>query len=232
MKRVVLPGAKISVNSSNHSTFFEHLYLDLKADPSDPLHRLKYERAWSEFWGHYAPEIRGWLRQQGVRESEIEEVLSRVMARLVEYMPTFEFDSKKGFSGWLWTVSKTMALKFWSSQDRHPGAVGTGDSDAAAQLAQVTVNEEAAVSFSRLLDTAMGQFLDRIRIDAEAIVEREVDPITWQAYVLLEKEKRKGQEVAKILKITYTLAMVKRGRVKKKIEEEMIILGRMRRTQL
>lgn len=87
-------------------------------------------KAWSQFVGLYLPMIRAWGRRFGLQDDDAEELASRLLGKLVEAIPRFDYDPKKGsFRGWLKTVAHHELTNFARERRRRPpGAEATGKS--------------------------------------------------------------------------------------------------------
>ena len=63
--------------------------------------------AWSRFMTLYLPMMQVWARRFGLSDDDTEELTGRLLAKLVEVLPKFEYDPAKGsFRGWLKTVAQ------------------------------------------------------------------------------------------------------------------------------
>ena len=213
--------------TADQKTFFDPLYPVLRAGPG--LDNPGFNDAWRKFWDHYSPQVRGWARQQGLRDDQIDEITPRVMARLVEVMPKFQYDPERGFSPWLRTVVNNIINDFWASLVRHPGANPQGGSSAALRLDAMPDSDAAADSLGLVVETAMREFLAEVAREAEELVRSKVKPATWDAYELIEKQKLPGKEVAAKTGLTVAAAFMARGRVKQMVDDEIVRLGKLRK---
>jgi RNA polymerase sigma factor (sigma-70 family) len=62
--------------------------------------------SWRAFYQYYQPLLTRYLRSQGLDEHAANDVTQDVFVRLLQSLPTFEFDSKRGrFRGYLWKLT-------------------------------------------------------------------------------------------------------------------------------
>ncbi len=80
-------------------------------DPADA-------KAWGEFVALYEPLLKAYVRQRGLGEEDVRDVVQDVFARLVKSLPEFELDRQRGrFRTWLWQVCQS-ALVDWARRRR------------------------------------------------------------------------------------------------------------------
>jgi RNA polymerase sigma-70 factor (ECF subfamily) len=66
--------------------------------------------AWTQFTALYGPLIRGWIRQRGVTDTDLEDIYQDILVKLVEKLPGFADDNRRGrFRGWLLIVTRNQA---------------------------------------------------------------------------------------------------------------------------
>ena len=204
------------------STAFDDIYPHLRSDPVSP----EYQAGWGRFWSQYEPRIRAWARQHQLDTNDADEVVGRVMAKLVQLMPTFEYDPTRGFSPWLRRVVHNVIVDLWASAAKQPGAQGPGGSSAVERLHDLAAEEPASDALELVVGTALNDFLSRLRADAEAVVKAQVLPTSWRAFEMIEKEKRSGKAASEETGLTVAAAFVTRGRVRSMIEVQIVRLGK------
>jgi RNA polymerase sigma-70 factor (ECF subfamily) len=75
-------------------------------------------QAWGEFVALYEPLLRAYVRQRGLSEQDIDDVVQDVFARLVRTLPEFELDRQRGrFRTWLWQICRS-AFMDWARRRR------------------------------------------------------------------------------------------------------------------
>src|SRR5262249_47442642 len=90
----------------------------------EKLRVLEDRRAWSQFVSLYQPMIQAWGRRFGLQNDDVEELTSRLLTKLVEALPRFNYDPDKGnFRGWLKTITQRELATFARERSRRrPGA--------------------------------------------------------------------------------------------------------------
>jgi RNA polymerase sigma-70 factor (ECF subfamily) len=170
------------------------------------------EEAWGEFDSRYRPLILAWCRSHGLQESDAEEVVQRVMLRLVEKMRAFVYDSDGSFRAWLMTLTRHA----WCELEREQGRPGQGSGDSA--VARLVESQEAREDLvARLAE----QFDLDLLEEARCRVRRRVEPATWQAYALTAEEGRTGAEAAARTGLHVEQVYVAKCRVLKLLTEEV-----------
>jgi RNA polymerase sigma-70 factor (ECF subfamily) len=102
----------------------------------EKLRVFEDRKAWSQFLGLYLPMMQAWGRRFGLRNDDVEELTSRLLAKLVEAMPRFDYDPRKGsFRGCLKTITQREISNLARERRRRlPGEDGTGNSAVYGQL--------------------------------------------------------------------------------------------------
>src|SRR5690349_13361574 len=92
------------------------------------LRELQDQQAWRRFLSHYLPMMQAWARRFGLSESDADELTSRLLIKLVEALPKFEYDPQQGsFRGWLKTVTQRELVTFAREGSRKK-TIGAGKS--------------------------------------------------------------------------------------------------------
>jgi RNA polymerase sigma-70 factor (ECF subfamily) len=186
-------------------TTSQSLLLRLRHEPGD-------QRAWVGFVDRYAPLIRRWCRERGMREPDIEDVSQDVLVRLVTALKKFSYDPKGRFRGWLRAVVQS-ALVDHRARWRQP-ARGSGDSRVIAVLA----GQEARPD---LTDRLQASFDLEILERAMAAVSARVAPHNWQAFVRTVLEGRAVAETARALGVHEGIVYVARCKIQKMLKREI-----------
>jgi RNA polymerase sigma-70 factor (ECF subfamily) len=197
------------VDANNPSTF-----LTLLRDLGTPENQAD---AWRVFLQRYSPLLESWCRRLGLRHSDVDEVTARVLAKLAQVMPTFQYDPSRRFRGYLRTVVYHAVYDFQKESER-PGARGSGDSDVRASLEELAA-PASLDSVAGELDAVLVRDLDHARQAAER-VRAGVDDKTWQAFWLTAVEGLPAADVAARLGIKVANVYVYKNRVAKKLREE------------
>ena len=106
-------------------------YLDDMKGPKGPA----YEKGWEQFLRDYGPRLEAWAKDKNRDTAEVEEIIGRVLSKLVTKIPEFQYDAGRSFSGWLRTMVRNEAHDYWKSGVRK--FVGEGGSDALDRFVQM-----------------------------------------------------------------------------------------------
>lgn len=133
------------------------------------LERLRYAddpQAWSRFVRLYTPVLYAWARRMRLQHADAVDLVQEVFAVLVRKLPVFEYDDRRRFRGWLWTVTRNK----WRERARQKGVPidPSCSPDAVAGRADVSAEE------ADLRQHLLGQVLPEIRA--------EFQPSTWAAF--------------------------------------------------
>jgi RNA polymerase sigma-70 factor (ECF subfamily) len=175
------------------------------ADPAD-------KKAWVEFDRRYRPRVLGWCGHWGLQDDDAQEVVQRVMLRLVQKMRAFVYDSRGSFRGWLKTLARH-ALSELRAEQHRPGG-GTGDSAVARWLESQEAHDDLAARLQKQFD------LDALE-EARWRVRRRVEPATWEAYRLTAEEGLKAPEVARRTGLQVEQVYAAKSRALKMLREEL-----------
>jgi RNA polymerase sigma-70 factor (ECF subfamily) len=105
---------------------------------SSLLERLRQpfeSEAWARFVALYTPLIYSWGRRVGLQEPDAADLVQDVFVTLLQVLPTFAYDRKRGFRKWLRTVTinrwrkdrKRSERRMVQGQEGHPDPVAVGD---------------------------------------------------------------------------------------------------------
>src|SRR5262249_18737334 len=101
------------------------------------LRDLGNDAAWRTFLERYAPSISSWGRRSGLPPADAEEAQSRMLAKLVEHLPTLVYDAQGSSRRWLRAVVVREARNFQRRRLRHGGDRAAGGSDVQLLLKEV-----------------------------------------------------------------------------------------------
>jgi RNA polymerase sigma-70 factor (ECF subfamily) len=175
------------------------------------LERLKVQvdqRAWSRFVDLYTPMMYSWARQIGLQESDAADLVQEVFVLLVEKMPDFAYDRHKSFRAWL----RTVTLNKWRDRCRRR----------ATRPPEVTGQPPPDVAEARL-ESSFSEVEYRQHLVARALelMQAEFQPTTWQACWEFVVVGRPAAEVARQLGISENAVHLAKGRVLRRLREEL-----------
>jgi DNA-directed RNA polymerase specialized sigma24 family protein len=175
--------------------------------------------AWAQFMRLYLPMVETWGRRLGLPARETEELTSRLLTKVVQAIPRFEYDPGKGsFRGWLKTIVQHEVINLAQEQKRRlPGDRGTGDSGIQGRL----------VEFADKLDELVAGLYDQ----SEALLHSIQDAMkeiqcecqgderkSWEAFQRIFLLDQAIDSVAGAMGLTYHAAAMRVQRIKKKIK--------------
>jgi RNA polymerase sigma-70 factor (ECF subfamily) len=161
----------------------------------------------------YGPLLRGWLRRQGVRSPDDDDLVQDVLGVVVRELPHFRHNQRPGaFRTWLRTILTNRLRAFWKA--RQSRAVPVGGSSANEGLEQL---EDRAADLGRLWDQEHDrQLLRRLM----ALAEPEFTPATWQAFRRVTLEGQPAAVVARELGLTVNAVWLAKSRVLRRLRQE------------
>ncbi|WP_020475342.1 RNA polymerase sigma factor [Zavarzinella formosa] len=179
--------------------------------PLSLLERLRRKDdpdAWRRFVELYSPLLSEWSRRNRVPEAEAEDLVQNVLVRLIQQMPAFERRPGGSFRGWLFTILRNSWLDRCRAEKRQPvtaGGVSPDGQAGADPIAELTEAEYRGYLLRRSL----------------RVVQTDFPETTWRAFWLHVVDGLPAAEVAKIAGITPNAVYLARGRVLKRLREEL-----------
>ncbi len=179
--------------------------------PASLLERLRQPDdpgAWDRFVSLYAPLIYAWGRRIGLHDPDAADLVQEVFVKLVQVLPVFRYDARKGFRPWL----RTVTLNTWRDRRKRRGDRPLhGNPAALAELAEPAGSESFwEVGFRR-------QVVSR----AVALMETDFSPATWKAFWGQVVEGRPARAVASELGLTPGAAYAAKFRVLNRLRHEL-----------
>lgn len=179
--------------------------------PASLLERLRQpqpQEAWDRLVLLYTPLIYSWARQAGLIEEDAADLVQDVFVILLQTLPTFEYDRRKSFRRWL----RTVTLNKWRERCRHrqrsPVCEGGGFDE--EQLPAPESEQFWEVEYRQ-----------HVVAQALAIMSRDFQPATWQAFWEQVVRERPAAEVAAELGMTVGAVYAARFRVLGRLRHEM-----------
>ena len=174
----------------------------------DRLHRSDDREAWDRFIVLYSPLLFEWSRRNGVPESGAADLVQNVLLLLIKQIQKFEHRAAGSFRGWLFTIARNSWHDQIRSQARQP-AIAQG----------VPPNEKAiADPIVELTEVEYRDYLFRRTLQ---VIQTDFPEPTWRAFLLHVVEGQPAAEVAKITGTTPNAVYLARGRVLKRLREEL-----------
>jgi RNA polymerase sigma-70 factor (ECF subfamily) len=178
--------------------------LEQLRQPSDPAIAGP---AWNRFVALYTPLLYQWARRLGLQDAEAADLVQDVLLILLEKLPSFSYDPRQRFRGWLWTI----LCNKWRENRRREAARPRGG---AAGLSDAIVPDGVeALAESEYRQYLTGRALQLIR--------NEFEPATWTACWEYVVAGRAAAEVAAELGISVGAVYVAKSRVIRRLRREL-----------
>jgi RNA polymerase sigma-70 factor (ECF subfamily) len=196
------------------------------------LEKLRFfedRQAWAHFMGLYLPMIQTWARRFGLMNDDVEELTSRLLTKLVEALPQFQYDADKGtFRGWLKTVTQRELATFARERGRKPpGAAGTGHSDVFEMLFELPDAVDSLVD--SIYDPSAGMLHSLHEAIAQIEGEHQgAEQVSWQVFQKIFLADEPIEKVAAEFGLTYHAAAMRVQRIKKKVRDRALQLAARR----
>jgi RNA polymerase sigma-70 factor (ECF subfamily) len=171
------------------------------------LRRPDDQAAWGRFVDLYAPLMFFWARRLGLQQQDAADLVQDVFLVLVRKLPEFTYDPQKSFRNWLRTVFMNKSRE---RRRRHAGPAPAGE----AGLSGLAAPDEVV-----LIDEADHQ--KHLTLRALQLMQAELESNTWRACWEQVVRGRPAAEVAAELGMTVNAAYLARGRVLRRLRQEM-----------
>lgn len=181
---------------------------DLLRDPTDT-------QVWERFVSRYAPKLKSWCRQWGLREHASEDVTQEVLRKLLECL--HNYDPRRGrFRSWLKATARRTKSD-WLTEQRRAGLPAADD----ALYAALDRDGDAVTAFEAALDRIFDMEVLQIAADR---VQLRVGRDTWEAFRRVQFDQTPAQQVAEDLGLTVTAVYQAVYRVRQMLKAEIIAL--------
>ncbi len=195
----------------------------------EKLRVFEDRQAWSQFMNLYIPMIQTWGKRFGLSHDDVEELTSRLLTKLLEALPRFEYDPEKGsFRGWLKTVAHHELVNFARQRRRRlPGDQATGKStvydllleqpDAVEDL--ITGLHDQSEGMLRCLQEALQEVQNACQAEEQK---------SWEVFQRIFLADESIEAVAAQFGLTYHAAAMRVQRIKKKVRGRALQLAMQR----
>ncbi|HVS39550.1 MAG TPA: sigma-70 family RNA polymerase sigma factor [Gemmataceae bacterium] len=195
----------------------------------EKLRVFEDRKAWSQFLSLYTPMMQAWGRRFGLKDHDVEELTGRLLAKLVEAIPRFDYDPEKGsFRGWLKTVTQREISNLARERRRRlPGEVATGKSTVFDMLF------EHADQVDDLVDSLHERSQGMLRSVQDAMKEMEgahqgEDRKSWELFQRIFVQGQAIEPTAAEYGLSYHAAAMRVQRIKKKVRSRSLELALQR----
>ena len=174
----------------------------------DRLRRDNDRRAWDRFVDLYSPLLFEWARRNGVPSNDAADLVQNVLVLLLRQIPSFEKRPGGSFRGWLFTVLRNCWRDQCRAQKRQP-IIAQG----------VSPDEQGGPDpIAELTDQEYHNYLIRRTL---RVIQTDFPVPTWKAFWLHVVEGKPASEVAANTGTTPNAVYLARGRVLKRLREEL-----------
>src|SRR5438093_1544483 len=161
--------------------------------------------SWKRFVDLYAPLLLRWLRHQGVRSQDADDLVQEVLGVVVRELPAFQHNQRPGaFRTWLRTILMHRLRAFWRARKFQPVAAG---GEAELELEEL---EGRADDLGRLWDDEHDRHVLRRLME---LIEPEFAPATWEAFRRVTLEEQPAATVARELGLSVNSVWLAKSRV-------------------
>jgi RNA polymerase sigma-70 factor (ECF subfamily) len=169
--------------------------------------------AWNDLTELYRPLIRGWLKRQGVRAHDVEDLSQEVLLSVVKHLPDFQHSGRRGaFRSWLRTILWSRTADYFRAIEPATQARG---GDAAAEILRNIVDPDGELNHR--WDEEHDLYVVRCLL---SLVEEEFEPLTLQAFRRLALDGVSGAEAARELGLSVSAVYVAKSRVLARIRQK------------
>jgi RNA polymerase sigma-70 factor (ECF subfamily) len=195
----------------------------------EKLRVFEDRRAWSQFLSLYLPMMQAWGRRVGLQTDDVEELTGRLLTKLVEALPQFDYDPDKGsFRGWLKTITHREISNLARERRRRlPGEVATGASAVFDMLFEHPGKVDELVD--SLHERSEGML--RSMQDAVKEIEGEYQGEERKSWEMFQRIFLSGQEIEPVAAeygLSYHAAAMRVQRIKKKVRTRAMELALQR----
>jgi RNA polymerase sigma factor (sigma-70 family) len=195
----------------------------------EKLRVFEDQRAWSQFLSLYQPMIQAWGKRFGLQNDDVEELTGRLLAKLVEAIPRFDYDPQKGsFRGWLKTVTQRELTNFARERQRRIA----GD-EATGKSAVYDLLREHADDVDDLVAGLHEQSEGMLRSVQDALKEvqdagQAEEQKSWDLFQRIFLAGQAIEPVAAEFGLSYHAAAMRVQRIKKKVRSRALELALQR----
>lgn len=195
----------------------------------EKLRVFEDRRAWSQFTSLYLPMIQTWVRRFGLSHDDVEELTSRLLTKLVEALPRFDYDPGKGsFRGWLKTVTQRELTTFARERRRRiPGDQATGKSTVYELLLEHADDVDDLIAGLHDQSEGMLRSLQVALTEVQSACQAE-DQKSWEVFQKIFLLGEPIESVAAEFGLSYHAAAMRVQRIKKKVRGRALELALQR----
>ena len=170
-------------------------------------------KAWTRLTELYGPVVFVMCKQKGLQDSDAHDVTQEIFVSICKSLPHFKKTAANhGFLRWVNAIARNRIADFYRQKEKLPRAIG---GSVGLNLLQASAEQESENEAGEI-DQLRQQLAARVL----AILKKDFQPNTWQAFYLTMVSGRTTQETADELGMTAAGVRVARMRVRKRLKEE------------
>jgi len=174
----------------------------------DRLRRQQDPANWRRFIELYSPLLFEWARRNRIPDADAADLVQNVLVLLIKQLPQFEHRPGGSFRAWLFTVLRNCWRDQCRAHARQP-AIARG----------ISPDDQAGADpIDELTETEYRNYLLRRTLQ---VIKTDFPESTWRAFCLHVIEGRPAAEVATEIGVTTNAVYLARGRVVKRLREEL-----------
>ncbi len=171
------------------------------------LRNRQDSEAWSKFVQLYTPLVDQWIADLGIGDPERKDVVQDVFLVLLGHVSTFQYDSSKSFRGWLRTVTINKSRDHLRKRSRLTEP---------KYLSQIELAESSETDL-----LTQQEYRDHLAKAALKLMQTHFAPTTWRACWEHVAMGRPAKDVAHELGISVNAVYLARGRVLRRLKQEL-----------
>jgi RNA polymerase sigma-70 factor (ECF subfamily) len=175
--------------------------LDRLRQPSDP-------EAWDRLVALYTPLILAWAQHVSPQEQDAADLVQDVFVKLLQVLPTFNYDARRGFRRWL----RTVTLNTWRDRHKRRGNRALPGNEAALDALAAPDSAEAFWE---------AEYRRELVSRALALMQADFRPATWKAFWEQVVVGRTAPAVAAELGLTPGAVYAAKFRVLDRLRQEL-----------
>jgi RNA polymerase sigma-70 factor (ECF subfamily) len=168
---------------------------------------------WRRLFDLYQPLLRAWCLRSGLGDADADDLVQETLSVVVREVAEFRRGRPGSFRSWLRAILTHRLRDFFRGRRYRP--VATGGSDFLERLDQL---ESPDSELSRLWDREHDR---HVAGKVMKLVERDVEPLTWQAFRRQVLDGAPAAEVAAELGLSHNSVLLAKSRVMKRLRAEL-----------
>jgi RNA polymerase sigma-70 factor (ECF subfamily) len=168
---------------------------------------------WRRLLDLYQPLLRAWMARAGVAAADADDLTQEVLLVVFRDVGDFERRGAGAFRSWLRTILAHRLRDFFRARNYRPVAAG-----GSAFLERLDQLESPESALSKEWDREHDR---HVASRAMQLVEREVEPLTWQAFRRHVLDGAPAAEVAAELGVSYNVVKLAKSRVLQRLRRQL-----------